>query len=376
MSFSREDVEQILAETGSFAFDRVGAATARPEAPLDSAAFGGLTVEAFELGLLSSAGEGFGLWSDIDQAEGLAISVGILRQLGVVNAGVAFAWHKAALAAHAARALGFETAVDGAAMTLFAATGHFGLARTGLAKWLAAKPLDAEEECVLHDWLDRAANGAIVVGPDDWGAILWPVWAKDQIAWRLDARDQLDVRPLGKAHGFDELSAFEIRLRPDASNDRMRFAADSRRFLQRILKMEAIALLAIGCGAARHAQAIAEAYVAIRRQGGKLIIQHPAVQLSIGQIEAACFAAESALKSFERPLDDIDLGETFSARLNLHPALTEAASEAMQVHGGVGYMRDTGPEKILRDQNVLRQSLGGMRAAAQWLAAWRAAAAH
>ena len=33
----------------------------------------------------------------------------------------------------------------------------------------------------------------------------------------------------------------------------------------------------------------------------------------------------------------------------------------MQVHGGIGYMRDLGVEKLVRDLNMLRLQTGGVR---------------
>ena len=42
--------------------------------------------------------------------------------------------------------------------------------------------------------------------------------------------------------------------------------------------------------------------------------------------------------------------------------LVPANHQAIQVHGGVGYMRDVGPEKLVRDQTMLRLATGGTRA--------------
>jgi alkylation response protein AidB-like acyl-CoA dehydrogenase len=42
----------------------------------------------------------------------------------------------------------------------------------------------------------------------------------------------------------------------------------------------------------------------------------------------------------------------------------------LQVHGGSGYMRDTGAEKIVRDQNMLKLQIGGTRDAHLFVAAW------
>jgi alkylation response protein AidB-like acyl-CoA dehydrogenase len=42
----------------------------------------------------------------------------------------------------------------------------------------------------------------------------------------------------------------------------------------------------------------------------------------------------------------------------------------MQVHGGIGYMREVGPEKLVRDQNMLKLLAGGTREVYSFLAGW------
>jgi hypothetical protein len=370
MSITREDVNQILTEVAHFAADRVGAMTVRPETAISAQARAGLTQEAVDLGLLTAdqCEEGFGLWGQFETGEAMALNIGLLETLGKVNAGMAYHWHKIAIASLAARLLGLESTDQ----ILIAPTGHCGLGRSGLVKYLRKGALESEEESLLGDWLDHDRNGVIAFGPENWSAVLWPVWRNNEIAWRLERRDALEVTPQLKAHGLDELAAFEIRRKTGAEGDAV-VASDAAFFYERILKMEAIGLMAIAAGAGRHTQDYAESYVAIRKQGGQLIRRHPAVQLAIGQIHATCGLAEGMLRNFERPLDEIDLADVFAARLMLHPALCEAANQSMQSHGGIGYMRDTGPEKIVRDQNMLRLALGGMRAANLFLGAWRTA---
>ncbi|MBK9236843.1 MAG: hypothetical protein IPO19_12810 [Rhodoferax sp.] len=60
-------------------------------------------------------------------------------------------------------------------------------------------------------------------------------------------------------------------------------------------------------------------------------------------------------------------------RASTSPALCHAANQVMQVHGGIGYMRDAGPEKLLRDQNMLKLMSGGTREIHTFLAGWTGA---
>ena len=52
------------------------------------------------------------------------------------------------------------------------------------------------------------------------------------------------------------------------------------------------------------------------------------------------------------------LPAVLAARALLQPTLCDAANAALQVFGGLGYMRDNGLEKVVRDVNCLR-AFGG-----------------
>jgi len=372
MLVEREDLNLMLAEVGRFARERVAAATARPEAPIDGALFEQLSQEAAELGILStSTGEGgFGIWERIDQDESMAFNLGALRRLGRANAGVAFAWHRIALARSVAAQLALG--LDAATLlgTTLVSTGHYGLARTSAARWLKGSALHDDEVALLADWLDRKSHATTVVAPRAWQALLWPVWRDGRIAWQLAHRDELEAQPCRAQHGLDELSAFLVRDVSSATGITLLDDGAARLVFGRALKMDMMGLLAIAAGALGRGQELATDFAAMRRQGGKLIGAHAAVQQMLSEIEVARQGADVALASLARPIDEIDAGSVAAMRVSTHALLCDAANQVMQVHGGIGYMREAGPEKLVRDQNMLRLQAGGTREAQSFLAGW------
>jgi alkylation response protein AidB-like acyl-CoA dehydrogenase len=69
----------------------------------------------------------------------------------------------------------------------------------------------------------------------------------------------------------------------------------------------------------------------------------------------------------------LSLGEwpgVLALRAQAQPALADAANGALQVFGGLGYMKDTGAEKVVRDVNCLRALAGSPRELTLMVAEW------
>ncbi len=376
MIIGHDDTQLMLAEVGRFARERVATAAARPERPMGDDQLATLSSEAQALGVLPSLGdEGCALWEHPANAASMAFSIGALRHIGHANAGVAFAWHRTALAHRLATHLGITHHASGALDLALAPTGHYGLARTSLAHWLRRAPSDAapagaDDARLMADWLDRQSCATTVIAPRAWNTLLWPAWHEGRFAWRLVDREQLDAPQCRAQHGLDELAAFTVRDVAPASVALPHDDATALHALAHALALDWLGLLAIAVGALERGQQMAVAFAAMRQQGGVLIARHPAVQRMLSDIDGARRQADLALASFGAAIDDIDLGAVASARATLHPMLCDAANQVVQVHGGIGYMSDAGPEKILRDLNVLKLQGGGVLAAHAFVAGW------
>ena len=360
MTLDAEDVGPLLDEVERFARTRLGAAVERPEIPMPGAVLAALTGEARDLGLLAAGteGDGFGLWSEVDGAAGMAVSLGALRALARVDGGTAFAWHRLALAGFVTTRLGI--ADDQPLATTATITGHHGLGRDAFAAWLDGRQLGDETRAFLADWLDRDAHAAVVVAPADWRALVWPVWSGEAVVWERVGRDDLVVESRPNPHGFDGLCGFTVRRARPAPVATPIGVDAARRLAATVVKLDLSGLLAIGAGAVDHAATLARDYAHVRRQGGRIIADHAAVRLLLGEIDTARHGADLALTAATRGVDDLDLAAVVRSRIVTQEALCRGANQAMQVFGGIGYMRDTGVEKILRDVNMLRVQSGGL----------------
>jgi acyl-CoA dehydrogenase len=367
-----EDARQLLDEVGRFARGRIAALASRPEWPMSSAQLVQLTQEAAELGILSSSMSqgGFGLWEHVDDEPSMAFNTGALKQIAQANPGVALAWHRMALARLVASLLGLQ--LDDVALPglVLVPTGHYGLARNSLARWLQAVELQDDDHRMLADWLDRQAHATVVCAPRDWTQLLWPRWRDGRIVWQLIDRAALIVTVGAAQHGLDELAGFAVTQSTSPARIIETDLATSRLLYARVLKLDMLGLLAIGAGALERGRSLARDYASIRRQGGQLIAAHPAVQHMLSDIEITLGQVDMALAACAKPVDALDAGVVAAARASLSPALCHAANQVIQVHGGIGYMRDAGPEKLVRDMNMLKMMTGGVRDIHAFVAGW------
>jgi acyl-CoA dehydrogenase len=366
-----DDARHLLDEVERFAQERIAGQASRPESPISPEILADLTQEASALGILpqSTSEDGFGIWENSGDAQAVGFSTGALRSIAGACPGVAFAWHRIALARWVAVELGLTFDDTAPQDVLLAPTGHYGLARTSLGKWLKDSPLHPEDLGLLADWLDSKANALTLCAPHNWRSLLTPVWTGDHIAWLYLQRNDLDVLP-AHLHGFDELAGFVVRQRLLPKRFVTLEIEKARLLYSRLLKLDMLGLMATGAGALDRGDAQAKEYASIRKQGGKAIAGHPAVQHMLSDIAIARHQADLVLTHFAKPVDELDIGLVATTRATLGTALCRAANQAMQVHGGIGYMRDTGPEKRVRDQNMLRFMSGGLRDIHSFLAGW------
>ena len=118
---------------------------------------------------------------------------------------------------------------------------------------------------------------------------------------------------------------------------------------------------ACAMGAARTAYQRAFAYARERFQYGQLIIKHQEIQRLLGNMHNKIAVGTAVYRdAFEQE----DYGEPIprldgrAAKVFCTDAALEIALDAVQIHGGYGYMHDYCVEKIMRDVKVL-QLLGG-----------------
>ncbi len=131
--------------------------------------------------------------------------------------------------------------------------------------------------------------------------------------------------------------------------------------LQRTLAVFHGFLAAIAMGTARTAHAAAYRYAQERFQFGKTLSEHHEMRRMLSnmvtKLDMGTAGYQQALA--EEKLDAAALaGSCASAKVFCTDAAMEIVLDAIQIHGGYGYMKETGLEKIMRDVKML-QLLGG-----------------
>lgn len=373
MTLDASDVTLILDEVERLATQEIQPRAAPWERVMDAPTFHRLMGSVAGLGLFPDVpqGDAPGLWSDLGDATSVKLSLGILRELAQGNAAVALAAHRRALAQWVLTTCGAAaeiTSVIPIDKLAFASTGHHGLARESLGTWLAQRPLSPDDVCMLDDWLDRTHASQIWAAPG-WQGLLWPCWRDGVVQWCVQSRQTLLVQLDAHPHGLSELdigavcSAAAIRGDTMGTDIVWRSTLDadtSRSLMAQVLKMEFMAAMAMGLGVLDRGAVLAREFAGIRRQGGHLIERHPAVQEMLCDIATTQHQLQTLLAAFERPLNDTALTDIAATRKAISDALVHASHQVMQVHGGVGYMRDAGPEKLVREQHMLRWMAGGV----------------
>lgn len=351
-SETRRAVEQGVAR---FARERVAPRFERPEDETPPGRLLELLAEARALGLLDGDDENpIGLWAAPQEPTAVALGLACLRTLARASAGMALGLHLSALGLLARARLGVEIRGDAAQLPLF---GLVGLGRGALARWLASEP----ERALPHDQAELeslflGARDVVVLSAPAHDSWLVPAFRGGELGWHVVERTALEMTRDERAHGLNELAWWRI-----AASDGVPLEAAltmepraARRFLATTVRANMLAAIAIALGCVEHAFELAREYAALRVQGGRRIIGHPAVASLLARSRSAIVCAEALIAtppaaetndgSLERPLA--------LAAIAL-PALQRAANDCLQVFGGIGYMQDTGAEKLLRDVNAL-----------------------
>jgi acyl-CoA dehydrogenase len=97
-------------------------------------------------------------------------------------------------------------------------------------------------------------------------------------------------------------------------------------------------------------------YMKVRSQGGKKLAEHQGLQWMLAdmavQRDAARGLSQRAIAALLR--GERGTMEASTAKLYATEALGRVADAAVQIHGGMGYMRDAGIETVFRDARIVR----------------------
>ena len=332
-----------------------------------------LVSEAIEAGFIPDASdEPTGLWVDLDDPLGPTLSARTIETLASVNPGIAWACHVRAMPVWLARRLNRPEALD-ERETVVPLHGCYGLGRAALPRYLAGTELGVDDQAMLKDWLMPAHKDArrVVHAPAGFDGVLSPYFDGEAVRWIRQPIDALDPLPVGPTLGLDEVDAVALASRDAGTPLGPENPEEARNVFAEALAIQSLALVAVGLGCLRHARDLAREQAKARKQGGRSIAHHPAVQSLIGSADSAVAVVDALLdRMSDGPLRGSRVGEVFAIRAEAHPLLCRGATDALQVFGGSGYMQDVGMEKALRDSQQLRLMGGTPGDLARFVAEW------
>lgn len=367
-SSGHEQQRAALREVDRFAASSLAPAVERHERPMTWSVLEPLLARAETLGLGGCAvepaaeaerdGARLEPWGDNDGPVLVAgATLRIWCTLSRTSTAVALALHQRALARFVLRAAGASGPVERPCALV--AEGRFGLGRLAFARAFGDGALDAQTCAFLEDVYDASKPRVVTIEPETEHFVMARFSPARGLGFAAYARDALVVAPRAHAHGLDELATHRVAAAGAPWWTDALDAPDARKLAASVFAAHQLALVAISLGAVERAHAMARRYAGDRMQGGREIHSHPAVLALLGKTRCAATTAGAQLDSFaDRPLDREALFDAISLRATAHPLLADAANAALQVFGGLGYMRDTGVEKAVRDVNHLRAGAG------------------
>jgi alkylation response protein AidB-like acyl-CoA dehydrogenase len=92
-------------------------------------------------------------------------------------------------------------------------------------------------------------------------------------------------------------------------------------------------------------------YAGERYQGGKMIIDHSHVRNILGRMKADATTSWGAVSHLAE--EETDLVAALGTKVSVTESAVKVCTDAVQILGGYGYMRDYGLEKAMRDAAVL-----------------------
>lgn len=122
-------------------------------------------------------------------------------------------------------------------------------------------------------------------------------------------------------------------------------------FYRALLSNLSLVTASASCGLMTSVLKKALKYAGERYQGGKVIIDHSHIRNILGRMSAdavTCWGAVSHLAGQET-----DLVAALGTKVSVTESAVKVCTDAVQILGGYGYMRDYGLEKAMRDAAVL-----------------------
>jgi alkylation response protein AidB-like acyl-CoA dehydrogenase len=152
----------------------------------------------------------------------------------------------------------------------------------------------------------------------------------------------VEIKPEPYQMGLRAARAGSIRL-DGAEPSNVISGGDVAGSVERVLFL---GLAAIATGISRNALRRSYAYARERYQAGKMIIEHQQMRIFLAEMLAAVEQGRALVK---KACEDGGLAPAMVAWLRSTERACQSATDGVQIHGGYGYMRDYGMERLMRD---------------------------
>ena len=166
----------------------------------------------------------------------------------------------------------------------------------------------------------------------------------------------LTVNPLHGKMGMRSSTTDEVVFQDTPVPMENRLGEEGRGFnyAMDILDSSRIIIAAQCVGIGQSALEAAVRYAQQRETFGKPIAQHQAIQFMLAEMATAVHGARIATMNAATLKDEglPFVNEASMAKLIASEMCVDVSSQAMQVHGGIGYFQDAGVERIFRDARV------------------------
>ncbi|CBL45033.1 Predicted acyl-CoA dehydrogenase [gamma proteobacterium HdN1] len=372
--FLDEDSRSLIEAVTAFAAAEIATRWPRPETAIRQDALEAIHHAALTQGLIGEQASGFGLWSEWPSQKPPAFTIAALTELAQHNTAVALHLHQTALLqaliAHAQQnpldqppppTQWLEQATS---TTALHPCGVHGWGRSAIARWCIDQYQANDTALLTDNYTSELQHRSFWIAnlSDNVGL---PVFDGSGFQIHLHHLADYNVKNT-PSHGLDGLLASTLTSKQgnnqnvdsrQSTNGHTHWPI-SRSTWQQLMAAHLLGLTAIALGCTQRAAKLAHSYATLRVQGGRTIVLHDAVALLLSEIDLAIHSTTQQLTWLQISAQFPPLASAITIKHASLNALSKAANAAMQVHGGSGYMQDTGVECVLRDINCLR-ILGG-----------------
>ncbi|MDH5401672.1 MAG: acyl-CoA/acyl-ACP dehydrogenase [Candidatus Heimdallarchaeota archaeon] len=326
----------------------------RHELPMSSSDFEQLIVKTHELGFVDTlAKDKTSMWTHPGDGLNCWYSIQMLIEISKTNTAFALALHQTAISYYMQQLLN-ESFTE---RTFLLLQGHYGLARFSLAHLLSNNLTTIDIQELNSYFQPNPDTYCIFHELDTWSSILLPEITINGVNWIKYERNELEVEKQSHSLGFDELNTYKIRL-IQVSDQKYESNSTPNNYTL-LFQIQQMVMIALAAGALYRALKMARNYASIRSQGGNLLHHHSAIKILLSSAEATYQQALTSLQSIAlQGLSHDSLRRVISTRIQLQSHIHDATNSCLQVFGGMGYMQDTGLEKIVRDCHQLKLMYG------------------